>query len=224
MPMGTLRRFSEEDLKYIREHPSEKISSIAKRLNCGVSAVYYQHRNIFGQKYILARKDEMKKKQEAIRRLYIDHSAVEIAAILGCSANTVKSCARRLGFHHSEECIMRMRRESAERIVRPDIQKKKMEGIRKRIAKDNFRVLNCGIPFGKKSFACRVPRRVIAARVYLTRNYNYFYDTEYGDYYAIFYDNETRRLPLEREKHYHDKYGLNFMPADTEYDDPSDEL
>jgi AraC-like DNA-binding protein len=222
MPMGTLRRFTEEDLKYIREHPSEKISLIAERLDCGVAAVYYQHRKMFGQKYIQARKDDKKKRLETIRRLYADNSSVEIAAILGCSVNTVKEIAQRNGFRHSEETIMRLRRESAEFIVRPDIQRKKIEGIRKRIMKDRFRVLNCEIPFGKKSFVRRVSQRVISTRANLTRNYNYFYDREYGDYYAIFYDKETRRLSPKREQYYADKYGLKFLPADEE-DDPGDE-
>lgn len=59
-----------------------------------------------------------------------------------------------------------------------------------------------------------VPNRCFCARNYLTSRYNYFYDKEIGELLTIFYDKETRRLPVDREKYYFDKYGIQFRSAD----------
>ena len=203
---------TEEQKLYIKEHPKESPSSIARKLGVYRQYVYYWLHRFHGKEFIAAKNEDMCERRKIVLEMYPLHSGNEIAKILGVTREAVNSMARRLGVKHTEETSRRLMRKFIEGSMQPDVKGKRTEKIRNIIAMERLRVAS-----GKKQLTrrkvIRQPNRSMCARRYLISKYNYFYDQEICEPLTIFYDEETKRLPPEREQYYTDTYHLRFEEA-----------
>lgn len=203
---------TEEQKQYIKEHAKESPSSIARKLGVYRQYVYYWLHRFHGKEFIAAKNEDMRERRRIVLEMYPLHSGNEIAKILGVTREAVNSMARRLGVKHTEETSRRLMRKWVEGSMQPNVKEKRAEKIRNIIAMERLRVAS-----GKKQLTkrkvIRQPNRSMCARRYLISKYNYFYDQEFCEPLTIFYDEETKRLPPEREQYYTDTYHLHFEEA-----------
>ena len=200
-------KLSNEQKQYIKEHPKESAFAMAKKFGCSPESVYYWLHIYHGDSFLEVKKKEKEYKHKVVRELYPTHSATEIGKILGVTKAAVNNMAHRLGVRHNKDILIAFNRRFTEMTKRKDIQEKRVAALRKTIRSDKMRVLS-GLPQKTKRRFKTIPNRCLSARNYLIRRYNYFYDVEIGGLLTIFYDGETRRLPLDREKYYADKYRI----------------
>lgn len=204
---------TEEQKRYIKEHPKESAFAMARKFGCTEGAVYYWLRAYHGNSFLEMKKKDRERKVEFIRKEYPNTSASEIGNELGITRQAVCRIARRLGVRHTDETVRKLHDKSVSAAHTEEARKRRKESITKTLRVDKFRAMSGMKQKTKRRFKV-VPSKCFCARNYLTSRYNYFYDKDIGILLLIFYDKETKRLPIEREKYYSDKYGIQFRNAD----------
>lgn len=192
-------KLTEEQKQYIKEHPTESPSSIARKLGVYRQNVYYWLHRFHGEKFTAAKNEGMSERRKIVMEMYPLHSGSEIAKILGVTREAVNSMARRLGVRHTEDTSKRLK-------------EKRTEIIKRIIAMERLRVASGKKQLTKRKIV-RQPNRSMCARHYLVSKYNYFYDKDLGESLTVFYDKETKRLSPEKERHYIETYHLRFEEA-----------
>ena len=207
------KELTEEQKQYIKEHPEESAYAITKKLQRPANTVYYWYHKIHGDAKFEKRKQVQKYRAKVITELYPTHSSTEVAKLLGISASTVIGYARRLGIRHTEETAKALSRRFREYSQTEDVKAKRLNAVREMVRKEKRR-FELGIAQHTKRKFGAISVRQLSLRRYIERQYNYFYDKSLKQYLTLFYDSETKRLPLEREKRYHDEYGIIFKNAE----------
>ena len=201
---------TEEQIQYIKEHPNESSYGMAAKFGCSVQTIYARLHCFHGDEPFEERRRETERKREGIRRLYPTHSAAEVAKALGISKQAVNHMAKRMGVRHTGETSERLIREGVALLAKPETIAKRIHTLRRTIRMEQFRIINGEKPKTKRKFKS-VGNRSICARNHLRRKYNYFYDKEYGELLTLFCDDNTKRLPEERERYYSEKYHIKFV-------------
>ena len=205
-------KLTEEQKQYIKEHPKESAFAMAKKFGCSAESVYHYLHLYHGDSFIEVKKKEKEYRHKVVRELYPTHSSTEIGKILGTTRSSVNNMARRLGVKHDEEVQNALCRKYIEISQQKDAQERRVASLKETIRKDKIRAMY-GLPQKTKLKFRTVPNRFLSVRCYLVRAYNYFYDKDYGELLTIFYDEETKRLPVEREKYYEEKYGIKILQS-----------
>lgn len=206
------KALSLEQKQYIKEHPKESAYEMAKIFGCSEQTVYYWLHKYHGDAFLEVKKAETEHKHKIVRELYPTHSATEVAKILGISKSAVNNMARRLGVRHTEEANKRILQDNLDKIHQPSVVAKRISSLKVLIKAENRRA-ELGLPLKTKRKFSTISGRQVCSRSYLVRRYNYIYDKSLGKFLTIFYDEETKRLPLERERYYSEKYGFQFRKA-----------
>ena len=206
-------KLTEEQKQYIKEHPKESAFAMAKKFGCSPESVYYWLHIYHGNSFLEVKKKEKEYRHKVVRELYPTHSSTEIGKILGVTKAAVNSMARRLGVKHNEDVQIVLCRKYIEMSQQKDAQERRVASLKETIRKDRIRAIY-GLPQKTKRKFKTIPNRFLSIRGYLVRAYNYFYDKNYGELLTIFYDEETKRLPVEREKYYEEKYGIKILQSD----------
>lgn len=202
------RFLTKEEQNYIIEHCQDSPLTIARYLGCSKNAVYHWL-NRYCPNIVSEREQERERRRNIVKDMYPTHSASEIAKLLGISRHSVLGIAQRLGVQHDATTNIRLKKENVAALLRPEVTAKRIALLRRTIKTEQFRI-NSGEPQRTKRKFKSVSNKSLCTRNYLVRAYNYFYDKDYGELLTIFYDKETRRLPLDREKYYSEKYHLKF--------------
>ena len=205
-------KVTEQQKQYIKEHPKESAFAMAKKLGCSAQSVYYYLHLYHGNGFLEVKKKEKEYKHKVVMELYPTHSATEIGKILGVTKAAVNNMARKLGVKHNEDVQNALLRKYIEMSHQKDVQERRVATLKETIRKDKIRAMY-GLPQKTKRKFRTVPNRFLSIRCYLIRAYNYFYDKDYGELLTIFYDEETKRLPVEREKYYEEKYGIKILQS-----------
>lgn len=206
------KALSLDQKQYIKEHPKESAFAMAKKFGCSEQTVYYWLHKYHGDSFLEVKIAEKEYKHKVVRELYPTHSATEVAKILGIGKSAVNNMARRLGVRHTEEAMRRIQQENLAKIHQPNVVEKRTKSLKKLIEAENRRA-ELGLPLKTKRKFSSISGRQVCSRSYLVRQYNYIYDKSLGKFLTIFYDSETKRLPIEREQHYSEKYGFQFRKA-----------
>ena len=211
-----MKWLTKEQLEYIKEHPLEPPKDMAERFGCKPDTIYRQQYRIFGKGAIREMKTRLREEREqTIRKMWPTHSSSEIAEVLGVCMMTVASAANRMKLKHDDATVVRIKQKRLHNLRSPESRAKMAETQKRGVRIDKWRIANGMKPIKKRHYNM-LPRRIRGAKYRLTCNNNYFVDDSIGDIYALYYDGETKRLPLSREEYYHDRYGLNFVKADDE--------
>lgn len=201
-----------EQKQYIKEHPKESAYAMAKMFGCSEQTVYYWLHKYHGDAFLEVKKAETERKHKVVRELYPTHSATEVGKILGITRSAVNNMAKRLGVRHTEEAARRMQQENLTKMHQPSVVAKRLKNLKMLIEAESRRA-ELGLPLKTKRKFSTISGRQVCSRSYLVRQYNYIYDKSLGKFLTIFYDEETKRLPLERERYYSEKYGFQFRKA-----------
>lgn len=207
------RYLTEAERCYIKEHPHESPQKMADNFGCSVQTIYYQLHYFFGESFLEEKKREKEYKNKVVRELYPTHSASEIAKILGVTKSAVSGMAKRLGVAHTEETNNRIARDNIDAMLQDDVITKRVISLRRTLRMEQFRIIS-GQQQQTKRRLKQASNKSLCARNYLVRKYNYFYDKNFGEILTIFFDSETRRLPLAREQYYSENYHIKFLEAD----------
>ncbi len=208
-----MSKLTEEQKAYIKEHKTESPTAMARKIGCAIHTIYY-YLKLYGCNDVIAdRKAYREHIRNEIKRLYPDHSATEIASMLGLTRNSISKIAYHYGLKHTLETQERLRLKSIQIARSPEFQKIRADGLRRTLRMERIRLKN-GLPQKTKRKFRMVSRKALSARNYLTSAYNYFYDKELGEMLTIFYDSSTKRLPPDKEQHYKDVYHIKFEQAD----------
>lgn len=207
-------KLTEEQKQYIKEHPLESPIAMARKFGCYRNTIYSYLHKFHGDSYIKEKRRRIKERQRIVRELYPNHTAAEIEEMTGIPSMCVTNTARSIGVRHSRETYQRILAKTAKGLRTPEASEKRIKAIRKAFAADRLRA-NSGMKQRTKfKFGHAISPAQNCARGWLMRKYNYFYDKDYGDCFALFYDSNTKRLPEERERYYSEKYKFKFLPAD----------
>lgn len=201
-----------EQKQYIKEYPKTSAYELAKMFGCSEQTVYYWLHKFHGNSFLEVKIAEKEYKHKVIREFYPTHSATEVAKILGISKSALNNMARRLGVRHTEEATKRILQENLDKIHQPSVVSRRVESLRKLIESEERRA-RLGLSLRTKRKISQLSGRQVCSRSYLVRQYRYIYDKSLGKFLTIFYDEKTKRLPLERERFYSEKYGFQFRKA-----------
>lgn len=206
---------TDEQKKYIKEHPCESPYVMSRNFGCAVQTVYWWLHKLHGDSFKAARERRRDKIHEAVRNMYPEMSSSEISKVLGIPKSCVANIAKSLGVKHTKETEERLRQKCALAIMRPEVIAKRAESLKKTLRLEKYRATN-GIKQKTKRKFKTIPSRYIRARNYLCSKYNYFYDKDFGELLTVFYDRETKMLSEEQQKYYESKYGIKFLQGDEE--------
>lgn len=211
--MESRRNLSEPKLTYIKEHPTESPYAMARKLGCSVQTIYVQLHRMFGNSFLEDKQAIRDHRKAVIKELYPTHSASEVAAILGITKGAVNGIARRIGVKHTEETMKRVMMDCISKMQVPDVQAGRIAKLKRTIRMEQFRILSGKQQLTKRKFK-QANDKELSIKHYLIRKYNYFCDRSIGETLTLFFDSQTKRLPLDREQYYSDKYHIKFVQAD----------
>ena len=206
---------TEEQKLYIKEHPVESPSAMARKFGCSKFTIYRHLHRLHGDSFMEEKKKMYDEVCSVVRQLYPNYSATEIERMTGLSVIQIRNVARRIGVKHTEETSERIKGEIVARLNLPEIKAKRRKMIRKAFVVGRFRANSGMTPTIRIRFGHNITNSQLCARRLLVRKYNYIYDKEYGDFHALFYDSDTKRLSEKRERHYMEKYHFKFL-SETE--------
>lgn len=158
--------------------------------------------------------------KEIAIKYWSDYSAVEIVEMFGCKRNSITCMAKSLGIKHSPETTKRLARmaqaKSKQAQAKDPTYRQRQSDIHKQLYKRERWKAENGLARNTKIRLDMLPHRYKSAKAMLVEKRNYFLDASI-DPMALFYDEHTvRESPKYRygEKHYEEKYGFKFLPAD----------
>lgn len=146
-------------------------------------------------------------------RHYPDMSASEIASMYGYTEARVARWARVLHLKHSLETQQRLKQKRMANL-RLAHTPENIERIRlnhQRIRRSEIFRIKSGLPRKTKWNISLVPHHIRRAISHLVCKFNYFRDISVGGQYTMYYDENTRRTPVEAL--YVERHKLKFEPA-----------
>lgn len=203
------RYLTADEIGYIKTHPLDPPSAIARHLDCSVTTVYRHLHRFYGDVPFVTKEAERERRRNIVREMYPTHSAADVAKVLGVSRSAVTLMAASLGIKHTPETTARLVQANVAAMNRPEAAAKRDASRKRGYLMERFRICN-GEPTKYRYHYTRASKRSIYARKRLVRSHNYYYDKDYGDALTLFYDEQTRRLPPEREQYYMNTYHIKF--------------
>ncbi len=205
---------TKEQLLYIKEHPYESQTKMARMFGCARPTVCRHLNNFFGNSYIQEKQRRRDEIYRIVRELYPTHTSVEIAKMTGLTLSQINNVARRAGVRHTADTYERIKAETLARLNSRDVKEKRIRKVRQTYMADKFRAKSGMRQRTRVRFGRNITNAEGCIRKGLVHRYGYVYDREYGDLFALFYNSETKRLPEERERHYSEKYNFKFLPME----------
>ena len=208
-------KFIEQDtIDLIKAHINERPRyKLAQKMGVSVKFLYkiiHECNGRIEHKRFVPQPD--RKRDEQIKKLYPDHSAKEIADIIGCHPSTVSNVAKRLKLTHSEETVERLKKNSLTNLKKAYEQatiRKRVKSWRRTMRVEKFRIMSC-IPQKTNFKFSELPTKAYRAKYNLITKHGYFGFE--GKPYILGYDRNTHRM---NEKYYMDKYGFTFEEDDV---------
>lgn len=240
------RVFSEQEQEYIRNNlRAIGIRAVAKNLHAstvtianwaeGVGIYHRKRQAPCGTSRMSPRTLYIR---EILLREWADHTPKELEEKYGIPRKVLinKFCKLNLDIEHSPQTLERIRQERSKSLARtctkmhqivkslPPEEKarfcaKRGRTLARRIAYDRMRVMMGEKPLMKRKYSI-LSFAASHAKWYLSKTYDYFVPEGETDPYALYYDAQTRRRPLDTgqgsEAYYVKRYGFKFLPADEE--------
>ncbi len=247
------RVFSEQEQEYIRNNlRALGFRAVAKNLHAstvtignwaeGVGIYCRKRRTPCGTSRMSPRTLYIR---EILLREWADHTPKELEEKYGIPRKVFINKFYKLGLdiEHSPQTLERIRQERSKSLARnrakmhqiikslPPEEKarfcaKRGRTLARRIAYDRMRVMMGERPLMKRKIRI-LSLAASHAKWHLIRTHNYFVPEGETDPYALYYDAQTRRRPLDTgrgsEAYYIETYGFKFFPADEEDEEPNEQ-
>lgn len=206
-----MSKITEEQRQYILNHIDDYPRiKVAKDAGVSIRTMYRVIRAAGGK--ISPPQSEQHK--EIVTRLWATHSAAEIKEETGLSVDCVMYWAKKLNLKHSQATEERIRKKSLDAankaLLKESVREKRAASWKHTRKLDYIRFIGGQKQNTKFKFA-KYPERIHKAIWKLENIYGYFQDEEVGGYYTMYYDEQTKRTPMEHL--YIKRYGLKFEKA-----------
>lgn len=207
----------EHMVAYIRQHLNDRPrTAVAEHLGISMSTLY-RYVRVLGGVMLEDRARRNPKWEEIVREHYADMSGHEIERKFGITLGRANKIAADLGLKHSQETLDRLRREHYERLAkcRPENAVKRAKTWKRRYLMDKLRAMSGEPQRTKFRFGLLRPYRTYKAMWHLCRTYGYLMSDEHP--FTLFYDEHTRRRPLDKghgsERYYEERYHLKILSS-----------
>lgn len=206
-----MSKITEEQRQYIIDHIDDYPRyKVAKDAGVNMRTMYRVIRAAGGK--ISPPQSEQHK--EIVTRLWATHSAAEIKEETGLSGDCVMYWVKKLNLKHSQATEERIRKKSLDAankaLLKESVREKRAASWKRTRKLDYIRFIGGQKQNTKFKFA-KYPERIHKAIWKLENIYGYFQDEEAGGYYTMYYDEQTKRTPMEHL--YIKRYGLKFEQA-----------
>ena len=115
---------TEEQKLYIKEHPVESPSAMARKFGCSKFTIYRHLHRLHGDSFMEEKKKMYDEVCSVVRQLYPNYSATEIERMTGLSVTQIRNAARRIGVRHTEETSERIKGEIVARLILPEVKER----------------------------------------------------------------------------------------------------
>ena len=209
---NTMREISQEIKDYIKAHVNDRPrTALARKLGISKFTLMALIHEYGGE--VRNMNNPMSVDLEKLKELYPVMPVNDIVPILGVRKNTIYRWVKRLNLQRSPEGIA-IKEANKKRVLdsmhNEAVYAKISKSMRKTYRLERMRVIN-GLPKKTKLRVAIIPRRTTATINRLCRMYNYFHEVNED---VLYYDSETTRMPLEKEKHYTENFHIKFAQAD----------
>lgn len=200
---------TDEQRAYILAHPADSPTAIARHLGIARTCIYH----VLGHRRERHNFTETPEEVQRIADLYREHTAQEVADVIGWTYNRVTFIIRKHRLMKSPEGIQRNKDIRCSAAQRPEKRERARQTMNE-IWQSELRRIRWGMDRRTRLRVRTEPPKVASCMRDACRRRDYFEEPmEYP--FILFYDRLTRRSPTF-ESYAAAKYHIRFLPADEE--------